>query len=246
MRLFALGTLLLLLAVSAFAQCKVEGCGLVIRGKVADLEVERNSKENSVRLHVKLDVTFANDGNAPIILFKPEHENESRYWLGAWSLYLDASLKADPVFVDGYWQSISGSDYYKKLADGLDVKTPPAEFTKILKPNESWSFKDDFQIYFEAEKGSRYPPHRTWKEMSELGTSVFQMRISYELSPWNVGYFKPNLIKKLKKRWSSYGNLLVEDEKDRFNHFIHTSELMEIDISKAKERVTVGTPKTGQ
>ena len=228
-------TLCLLFPLNAYSVCVSEGCGLVIRGKVSDIETVAADKRQVV-FKIKLDVKFANEGDRPIILFNPD--NESRYWLGGWALY-EAEAEsgtAQPVFVDGYWQSVSGGEFYQNLADRLDVKTPPADLTRILKRNEKWAFSDEFQIQFETEKNHRFPVHRTWKEMQELG-SAFRLRISYELSPWNVEYFKPNLIRKLSKRWFRFGEVLIEKRKEgRFNHFTYSSESMGIDFSKARRK----------
>jgi hypothetical protein len=214
-----------------FAQCKDESCGLVIRGKVTDLQMEKT--KDSVLFYVNLDVEFQNEGTQPIILFN--NEFPEGYWLGGWLLYENKDDEK-AIFFDGYWQSIIGSPAYRQMAEKLDVKTPPSEFTKILQPKESWKFKDDFRIYFESEKHERFPEHKTWKEMQLLPSKLW-LRITYELSPWNVEFFKPNLIRKLQKRWKKDGNVLVEKDKEgRFNHFHISSEPMLIDFSQAKEK----------
>ncbi|HEX8737440.1 MAG TPA: hypothetical protein VF721_19055 [Pyrinomonadaceae bacterium] len=223
-------------SIQAFAQCENRECGLVIRGKVTDIVTDRSDK-NYVRFRVKLDVEFANEGSQPIILFKPDND-ENGYWLGGWSLYQteEDAKNWKSIFHDGYWQSISGSEDYRKLAEKLDVKTPPDDYTKILQPKEVWNFADDFQITFDTEKSSSFPVRKTWKEMQQLSSLKLQLRIVYELSPWNVEYFKKNLIPKLQKRWKSYGNILLEKEKSRFNTFRLASEPMMIDFSEAKEK----------
>lgn len=215
-----------------FAQA--ENYGLVVRGKVADLEVEKS--KDAVLFYVKLDVEFINEGTEPLILFKPDVNN--RYWLGSWSLYLtqkDAKSGKD-IFGDGYWQSVSSSESYRKLAERLDVKIPPSDYTKTLQPKESWTFSDDFRIYFEAEKRTRFPEHKTWREMHVFPSKLW-LGITYELSPWNVEYFEPNLIRKLQKRWKQFGNVLVEEKKEgRFNHFHIESEPMFVDFGLAKTK----------
>src|SRR5687767_10705 len=87
--------LLLLLAFGqAFAQGKEgpgsETRGLVIRGEVTGLEVERD--KNSVIFHANLNVEFVNEGTETVILFGPtisgsRDDPGMRYWLGGWSLY---------------------------------------------------------------------------------------------------------------------------------------------------------------
>lgn len=240
MRHFLLTILLIICFANVlFAQCKNEGCGLVIRGKVTNIEADRSDK-NYVKFKIKLDVEFTNEGTENIILFKPEFDD--RYWLGGWHLYLDLeetnAKYRKTILKEGYWQSVSGSKGYEDLAKKLDVKMPPNEYTKILQPNEVWKFNDDFQLGFEA-KGPKYKCCVAWDEIQTFPSLKFQMQISYELSPWNIEYFKPNLIRKLQKRWKNYGNVLVENEKEgKSNHFIYSSEPMLIDFSKAKEKTS--------
>src|ERR1044072_473500 len=208
--------------------------GLVVRGEV--LGLVREHKDDRILIHVKLNTRFTNQGTQPIILFKPAVDaHRSGYWLGGWSLYLteEKAKQKDPIFADGYWESISGSDFYRNLSNKLDVEAPPSEQTKILAPNETWEFPDQFQIYFESEKHTRIPEHRTWEEMQEFSPRLW-LSISYEISPWNVEYFKPNLIRKLSKRWKQFGSVLVESNRDdRLNNFVISSEAMPIDFSQA-------------
>jgi len=220
------------IAQSIFAQCVDENCGLTIRGEVTNLQMEKT--KDSVFFYVDLDVDFVNEGKQPIILFTNEFPDG--YWLGGWSIYENKEDKK-AIFGDGYWQSIIGSPQYRQLAEKLDVKTPPNEYTKILQPNESWKFKDEFRIYFELEKHERFPEHKTWKEMQEFPAKLW-VSFAYELNPWNAEKFRPNLIRKLKKRWKNLGNVLVEKDKEgNFNHFTINSEPMLIDFSQAKEKV---------
>lgn len=220
-------------AFSVFAQCKDENCGLVVRGKVTNLEVDRSDK-NYVRFYATIDAEFINEGTENIILFKPEFEDG--YWLGGRSL--SVTENGEDIFGYGYWQSVSGADSYRKLAENLDVKTPPKDFTIILKPNEKWNLQSKTDIVFSAEEEkSTYPKRRSWKEMQEFSSKLW-LTVAYEINPWNVEYFKPNLIRKLKKNWKGFGNILVENEKDgRFNQFTIVSEPMLIDFSQAKEKV---------
>jgi hypothetical protein len=202
--------------------------GLIVRGKV--IELRREDKPNEVLFHVKVSAHFVNGSSRPLILFSPEFD--SGYWLGGWSIYAseEDAKKWKPIFRDGAWQSVSGGDEERTLAEKLDVKTPPANYTKILASGESWEFPGEFRIYFEAEKSHRYPPQKTWKEMQAFPAKLW-LTISYEISPWNVEYFRPNLLRKLAKRWKSFGDVLVEDKKEgRFNHFIISSEPMPIDF----------------
>lgn len=227
----AVAFLMICFAQLGFAQCEDESCGLVIRGTVIDLRVAH--QKDSVSFDVSLDVEFKNEGTKPIILFTNEFPDG--YWLGGWSLFKNSDDK-EVIFGDGYWQSVMGSPSYKRMAEELDTKSPPDGLTKTLQPDDSWKFKDEFRISFEAEEHTRIPEHKTWKEMRAFPSKLW-LRISYELNPWNVEYFKPDLIRKLRKRWKNYGIVLVENDKEgRFNHLIMTSEPMLIDFSQAEEK----------
>lgn len=245
---------LLLLLLPAAAQAFARGadcggsetCGLVIRGEVAGLEVEK--ADDHVNFHVRLNVEFRNEGTEPIILFAPEFkdysgERRSGYWLGGWLLYKTEAEAAGgrPIFSDGYWQSVSGSEDYRGLAEALDVKSPPGEHTIILRPGESWKSPDTFRIYFTT--GEHVSYRLKWEEMQAFPPRLWLV-VEYELSPWNVEHFKPGLIRKLKRRWAAYGNVLVTKKKeDGFNLFRTESQPMLIDFSRAKE--TGGEVRTG-
>lgn len=222
--------IIVLLAGYALGQCKTENCGLVVRGKVTDLTVDRSDK-HYVRFYAKIDAEFKNEGSEPIILFKPEFDDG--YWLGGRSL--SVTENGETVFVVGHWQSVSGDESYRKLAEGLDFKTPPKELTITLKPGETWNLQSETQIGFSAEEErNTWPKRRSWKEMQEFPSKLW-LTIDYEISPWNIEYFKPNLIRKLAKRWKSYGNVLIEQKKEgRFNQFTLSSEPMVIDFGQAR------------
>lgn len=223
---------LLLLGGYTFGQCKTENCGLVVRGNITDLTVDRSDK-HYVRFYAKIAAQFVNEGTENIILFKPEFDKG--YWLGGRSLSLTEN--GEQIFGNGQWQSVSGDESYRKLAEGLDFKVPPKELTITLKPGETWNLQSETQIGFSAEEErSTFPKRRSWKEMQEFPPQLW-LTVSYEILPWNIEYFKPNLIRKLAKRWRSYGNVLIETKKEgRFNQFTVSSEPMVIDFSLAKSK----------
>jgi hypothetical protein len=228
---------ILLLAGYAFGQCKTESCGLVLRGRVVDLTIDKSDKDY-VRLDVKLAMEFKNEGNRPLILFKPNIDNSNfkgRYYLGAYSL--SESEGGKPVHGDGAWESIIGSEFYRRLATDLDSNVPTSEFTKTLQPNEVWEFPDKTQMIFSVGEDLYSEGRRkSWKEMQTISSNLW-LDVFYELSPWNVEFFKPNLLRKLAKRWKNYGDVLIQPKKDgRFNHFGIGSEPIKIDFSPLKSR----------
>ncbi len=229
--------LLIALTSYTFGKCETETCGLVVRGTITDIQIER-SKQDYISFEIGLAMEFKNESSRPIILFKPNTNNsyfDDRYYLGAQSLFEIETEKI--VHIDGgAWESVMGSPFYKQLADKLDTKTPLPEFTKILQPDEVWSFADKSQLGF-AVKEDKWGMDRrkTWGEMQQISSTLW-LQVHYELSPWNVEFFKPNLLRKLAKRWRNYGNVAIEPKKDgSFNHFMISSQPMIIDFSLAKE-----------
>jgi hypothetical protein len=226
-----------LLAGFAFGQCKTETCGLVVRGRVVDLTIDKSDKDY-VRFDVNLAMEFKNEGERPLILFKPNVDNsyfEGRYWLGAFSL--SESENGEPIHSAGGWESVMGSDFYRRLATELDTNVPAPEFTRTLQPNEVWEFPDRKRISFSIHEDKlNSGPRKGWKEMQAISSNLW-LEVFYELSPWNVEYFKPDLIRKLAKRWKNYGDVLVEPKKEgRYNHFDIGSQPMKIDLSLAKPK----------
>lgn len=230
--------LFIIFTISASAKCKTENCGLVVRGKVTDLEIDHYIKDY-VGFIVSLEVELKNESDEPIILFKPYVESQGMkyYWLGGRILRVEKDEK--PIYIEGQWESVMGSPSYRKLAEKLDTKTPSEEYTKILQPNETWKFEDKTFIRF-SEKIEKYSfsNNKSWEEMQELPSKLW-LTISYELNPWNVEYFKPKLLRKLRKRWKKFGNIPIGKFNDsEFSHFNISSEPMMIDFSKAKDKTT--------
>ena len=65
--------------------------------------------------------------------------------------------------------------------------------------------------------------------MQEFPSKLW-LTVSYEILPWNVEFFKKDLISKLQERWKKYGNILLERDSGRFNNFIISSSPMMIDF----------------
>ncbi len=233
--------LLLCGCVQILAQCKDRNCGLIIRGRVTDLKIEK--EKESVYFDIKLALEFKNEGKEPIILFKPEFKG--RYWSGG--IYLKATERGESICSFEAWQSLAGSrSKYRKLGEKLDVANPPSKYTKILMPNETWDLEDETGIGvilerppkidgFEIDDG--FGRCKSWKEIQSFPAKMW-LETSYQLNPWNVGYYKPNLIEKLKERWKTFGNVLAEnDEDDIFESFRITSEPIPIDFSEVRKKL---------
>jgi hypothetical protein len=219
-------TLLLLFACyNTPAQPEVPS-GLTLSGKVVNVR-RLPDEDRYVRMKVGLNLEFVNSGTEPIILIRPW--DARGYWHGASCL----STKVDSVrcyFSDGGWQSLSAGEDERKLANDLDQPAPPPSFTRTLKPGESWEWFSEIQLSFEDNPKSYKVP---WQEMKTLGPTLW-LRVSFELWPFNVEVFKPDLAARLQKRWRRYGNMWIGERNGGGMHLARlTSVPMKVDWSAA-------------
>ena len=70
-----------------------------------------------------------------------------------------------------------------------------------------------------------------WEEIKRRSAPLW-LRVSYEMWPFNVENFKPNLGGILRKRWLSYGRLYLEEKSDRYWSAILTSEPIEFPLNQ--------------
>ena len=178
--------------------------GLTLRGKVVNArQVPEAAKYVNVKISLVLE--FVNTGSQPIIIMKPWLDD--RFWHGGTCLSktIDDSLGNRCYFSSGMWESISRGDEYRRLAGQLDQPSPPPSLTRILKPGEAWTTESEINIRFEDDARSYRVP---WQEMKQLSSPLW-MRLSFEMWPFNVETFKPNLAAKLRKRWRPYGNIWI-------------------------------------
>jgi hypothetical protein len=203
--------------------------GLTLRGKVVNARQVRDLA-NYVDVKISLVLEFVNTGSQPIISMKPWLDD--RFWHGGTCLSktIDDALANRCYFSDGMWLSISRSDEYRRLADQLDQSIPPPSLTRILKPGEAWTTKSEINISFEDDARSYRVP---WEEMKQLSSPLW-MRLSFEMWPFNVETFKPNLAAKLRKRWRPYGNIWIGEKIDPRMHLARLqSEPIELDWRSA-------------
>lgn len=95
---------------------------------------------------VDLSLDFSNRGNQPIIILQP-HEDYT-FWLGARSLALTKTDSESNYYVYGSagWRSFYDAEEFKLLAKALDQATPPAQLTRAIAPNESWTWTTTIRL----------------------------------------------------------------------------------------------------
>jgi hypothetical protein len=201
--------------------------GLVLRGKVLKTLTDR-SQANYIDLRIDLSLNFSNAGTAPIIMMRPWQDE--RFWHGGSTLATtrQSAQSNSFVFDDAAWKSISGHDGYRKLSRDLDQREPPPKLTRVLKPGESWDWQTTVTLRFEASTNHRYPRVPTWEEM-KTEPSPLWLRVSFEMWPFNVEYFKPNLAAQLQKRWRNVGWLWIGYKFGRMHLARLNSEPIELD-----------------
>jgi hypothetical protein len=153
-----------------------------------------------VRLH------FANPGKQPIIILKPF--DEYSYDIGGARLSLTPS--GELVYDNQAWRSDFTDPQFQQLGKLLDSRVPPSGITEIIGPGQTWDLETSFMIRFHQENTCEFfPPDGVeigWKEIRKLHSPLW-MRLILETWP-NVGNFKKDFAKQLKKRWSPYGVLV--------------------------------------
>jgi hypothetical protein len=207
---------------------QTETHGLVLRGIVTHTSRVR-PMPRYLDVKINLNLTFMNTGAEPIILLRPWQDGG--FWHGASSLArsIDDANANRRYFSDSAWASNSLDDGYRKLANDLDQPSPPSSFTMILKSGESWNWQTTVTLRFEDNPKSYNVP---WEEMKNLASPLW-LRVSFEMWPFNVEHFKPNLAAKLQKLWRRFGYLWIGDSFGRIHLARLTSEPIELDWKTA-------------
>lgn len=202
---------------------------LLLTGSVRGISCAKDA--NYIRCKVGLDLEFTNAGSTPLIILQPHGEYE--FWHGASSLALSEQESRANSFVydSGAWPSIYKFPMYQTLANLLDQKIPPAGVTRVLRPSESWSWDTSIMLsLLEANSCSQHVGVEIgWQEVKRRTVPLW-LRVSYEMWPFNVENFKPNLGGILQKRWQSHGSLYLEEKAGNYWSAIVTSEPIEFPL----------------
>ena len=204
---------------------------LRLTGSVRKISCSKDA--DYVRCKAELNLKFTNTGSTSLIILQPQGEYE--FWHGGTSLALSEKESRTNSFVYnfGAWPSIYKFPMYRNLANVLDQSAPPAGLTRVLQPSASWSW--DTSIALSLREGNTCNQHVGveigWEEIKRR-TAPLWMRVSYEMWPFNVENFKPNLGGVLKKRWQSHGLLYLDKKTGRYWQAILTSEPIELTLNQ--------------
>lgn len=185
-----------------------------------------------VRCKAELNLKFTNTGSMPVIILQPQGEYE--FWHGGTSLALSEKESGTNSFVYSVsgWPSVYEFPIYQSLANLLDQSVPPTGITRVLLPSASWSW--DTSITLSLREWNSCNQHVGveigWEEIKRR-TAPLWLRVSYEMWPFNVENFKPNLGGILQKRWRSHGLLYLDEKTGGYWQAILTSEPIEFPLN---------------
>ena len=168
----------------------------------------------------------------PVIILQPQGEYE--FWHGGTSLALSEKESGTNSFVYSVsgWPSVYEFPIYQSLANLLDQSVPPTGITRVLLPSASWSW--DTSITLSLREWNSCNQHVGveigWEEIKRR-TAPLWLRVSYEMWPFNVENFKPNLGGILQKRWRSHGLLYLDEKTGGYWQAILTSEPIEFPLN---------------
>ena len=205
---------------------------LRLTGSVGKISCSKDGRY--VRCKAELNLKFTNTSNTSLIILQPQGEFE--FWHGGTSLALSEKESSTNLFVYDFsaWPSIYRFPMYQSLANLLDQRVPPTGITRVLLPSASWSW--DTSITLSLQEGNSCNQgvgvEIGWDEIKRRNTPLW-LRVSYEMWPFNVENFKPNLGGILRKRWQSHGLLYLEEEKiGKHWQAILTSEPIEFRLNQ--------------
>jgi hypothetical protein len=204
---------------------------LRLTGSVRKLSCSKDT--DYLRCKVEVNLTFTNTGSTSLIILQPQGEYE--FWHGGTTLALsEKESRANSfVYLGGGWPSIYKTPLYQNLANLLDQSTPPAGITRVLPSSASWNW--DTSISLNLHERNSCNQHVGveigWEEIKKRNSPLW-LRLSYEMWPFNVENFKPNLGGILQKRWQRHGLLYLDEKRGRHWHAILTSDPIEIHLNQ--------------
>lgn len=225
--------LVLVLCASAKAVGQKNYDGLVVRGNVVNVELVKSSTQLGVMEgQIKVNLEFHNAGEQAVIFMLPSKYRD--YWQGMNLARNEQDALSSKFFANyGVLESISTSDDYRVLAELLDSAEPPPDLTRVLQPGESWFYQTEvFAFFNEKPDRSSSHPNPVWDDVKSYASSLW-MNVRLDVYPFNVENFKPDLARKLQRRWRRTGKFWVEKKEGRFNHIHFRSEPFPLDITQA-------------
>jgi len=177
-----------------------------LEGRVEEINLSEDYTNLYLKLKVKFDLT--NIGDKTLIFWKQDKPT----FVGK-ALSKATSFTPDEILVKIYGgPSIDNSEKWLNLRNSLDKESPSPDVTRILLPNEKWSF--DSEITIVAMKANKNTNKLTIKKLKD--SSPIWMKVFFEVWSQNI---EPDIEKrsnlefgkKLQSQWKEYGCLWLDD-----------------------------------
>ena len=204
--------------------------GLSLKGRVNNLKLKRDG--SAVRGTVDLSLDFVNTGDRPVIILRPDIKDvPGVFWAGGASLAWtrEDSEAGRFIYAHSRWPSFPGKA--EELAGRLDQATPPAEFTRVIRPNETWTWRT--QVGFHLAGRAEHTGWRAnlgWDEIGRAGRPVW-LRVGVGVWPFGLELAREGILSKLQRRWQDVGWLWVGGEGV---HQVLTSEPIILRLNEAR------------
>jgi hypothetical protein len=208
--------LLLLAAVPSVAQTS-SNADLVLRGKVLSIRPVSGDPAH-VKFNIDLSIEFRNERAYPVIFLTPHADPQAEIFqlqvvsLSLTKLHADDDLTRRDIWQLSMLTSIDTDPLYRQVTRRLDQPTPPPELTRILAPQETWTWETTMELRFDAKtetrEGSVFPLSSIlgWDVIGKIGTPLW-MRLNYNVWSRNLLRADKHLRKRLQQRWKNVGYL---------------------------------------
>jgi hypothetical protein len=204
--------------------------GLSLKGRVNNLKLKRDG--SAVRGTVDLSLDFVNTGDRPVIILRPNIKDvPGVFWAGGASLAWTREDSEAGRFIYAYsrWPSFPGKA--GELAGRLDQATPPAELTRVIRPNETWTWRTPVGFYITGRaEQTGWRANLGWDEIGRAGRPVW-LRVGVGMWPFGLEMVQEGGLSRLQRRWQDVGWLWVGGEGV---HQVLTSEPIMLRLNEAR------------
>ncbi|MFL6333090.1 MAG: hypothetical protein ACJ754_07065 [Pyrinomonadaceae bacterium] len=162
---------------------------------------------------VDLSLDFVNTGSRPVIILRPEiRDVPGVFWAGWVSLSWTREDSETEKFIYAHsrWPSFRGKA--EELAGRLDEAAPPDELTRVIRPDETWTWRTQvrFDIPGRAEH-TGWGVNLGWDAVGGGGRPVW-LRVGVGMWPFGLEMVRGGPLSELQRRWQGVGLLWVGGE----------------------------------
>ena len=187
---------------------------LKISGTVTSVRIDEG--DNTVNLHVGVNLVAENAGQEPIILFNRAPAINAEYLFTTPTGGLPLWVAEHHTAADNN----SGKKKARELKEGLDQKEPPDDLTILLGPGDSVGWDVPLELTFhktveprEVQVGT--PPRPVWDAVKR--SCPCWLKLDLDLWPASIepkpDADDPALARKLAARWKKKGTLLFDEHR---------------------------------